>query len=116
MIRLATVFSGIGAPEQALKRIGIPHKTVFACDNGERMIDIDYDDEMKTVQSLKTVEEKRRYVDELYAKKSKKTNFVRQSYLANYEIENDNYFEDVKLLDGTDFKNKVDLFIGDNMK
>jgi DNA (cytosine-5)-methyltransferase 1 len=33
MIRLATVFSGIGAVEHALARIGIPHKIVFACDN-----------------------------------------------------------------------------------
>ncbi len=35
MIRLATVFSGIGAIEQALKRMGIDHKIVFACDNGD---------------------------------------------------------------------------------
>lgn len=33
MIRLATVFSGIGAVEHALMRVGIPHKIVFACDN-----------------------------------------------------------------------------------
>ena len=35
MIRLATVFSGIGAIEHALKRMGIENKIVFACDNGE---------------------------------------------------------------------------------
>lgn len=35
MIRLATVFSGIGAIEHALERLGIEHKIVFACDNGE---------------------------------------------------------------------------------
>ena len=35
MIRLATVFSGIGAIEHALKRMGINHKIVFACDNGD---------------------------------------------------------------------------------
>ena len=35
MIRLATVFSGIGAIEHALKRMGIDYKIVFACDNGE---------------------------------------------------------------------------------
>lgn len=112
MIRLATVFSGIGAPEQALKRIGIPYETVFACDNGERMIDVDYDAEMAKIREMNSVEEKRRYVDDLYSQKTKKTNFVRQSYTANYTIKDDNYFEDVKLLDGTDFKGKVDLFIG----
>lgn len=35
MIRLATVFSGIGAIEHALQRMGIDHKIVFACDNGD---------------------------------------------------------------------------------
>lgn len=35
MIRLATVFSGIGAIEHALKRIGVDHEIVFACDNGD---------------------------------------------------------------------------------
>ena len=32
-IKLATVFSGIGAIEQAFKRLGFPHDIVFACDN-----------------------------------------------------------------------------------
>ena len=35
MIRLATVFSGIGAIEHALKRMVLPHKIIFACDNGD---------------------------------------------------------------------------------
>lgn len=35
LIRLATCFSGIGAMEYALKRMGINYKIVFACDNGE---------------------------------------------------------------------------------
>ncbi len=35
MIRLATVFSGIGAIEHAFDRMGIEHKIVFACDNGD---------------------------------------------------------------------------------
>ena len=35
MIRLATVFSGIGAIEHALVRMGMNHKIVFACDNGD---------------------------------------------------------------------------------
>ncbi|MGL4863776.1 MAG: DNA cytosine methyltransferase, partial [Cetobacterium sp.] len=34
MIRLATVFSGVGAIEHALQRLNIDHKLVFACDNG----------------------------------------------------------------------------------
>lgn len=35
MIRLATVFSGIGAIEHALDRMQVEHKIVFACDNGD---------------------------------------------------------------------------------
>ena len=31
-IKLGTDFSGIGAPEQALKKLGIEYKSVFACD------------------------------------------------------------------------------------
>ena len=35
MIRLATVFSGIGAIEHALERMGVDSSIVFACDNGD---------------------------------------------------------------------------------
>lgn len=38
MIHLATVFSGIGAVEHALTRLGIEKDIVFACDNGERKL------------------------------------------------------------------------------
>ena len=34
-MKLATVFSGIGAIEQALHRMGIHYEIVFACDNGD---------------------------------------------------------------------------------
>lgn len=34
-MRVATVFSGIGAVEHALQRMNIDHKIVFACDNGD---------------------------------------------------------------------------------
>ena len=51
-IRLATVFSGIGAIEQAFKRLHIDHEIVFACDNGEIVIDYDAEKERKIVCSL----------------------------------------------------------------
>lgn len=46
MIKLATVFSGIGAIEHALQRMELEHEIVFACDNGDvdvlsKKIDID---------------------------------------------------------------------------
>ena len=35
MIKLGTVFSGIGAIEHALERMGLEHEIAFACDNGD---------------------------------------------------------------------------------
>ena len=35
-LRVATVFSGIGAIEESLKQLNISHVIKFACDNGER--------------------------------------------------------------------------------
>ena len=43
MLKLATVFSGIGAVEQALKKQKIKYDIKFACDNGEIEIKDDYD-------------------------------------------------------------------------
>ena len=45
-LRVATIFSGIGAPEWALKRLGVPHELVFACDNGE----IEYTEDDETIK------------------------------------------------------------------
>lgn len=37
MLKLATVFSGIGAIEHALSRLGVDYKVVFACDNDKHV-------------------------------------------------------------------------------
>lgn len=42
MLKLATVFSGIGAVEQALKKQKIKYNMEFACDNGEIEIKDNY--------------------------------------------------------------------------
>ena len=57
-IRLATLFSGIGAMEFALRRLNVDYEIVFACDNGERQIDINQK-ELQIVRSLKTAIEKK---------------------------------------------------------
>lgn len=111
-INIGTVFSGIGSPEQALERLGVPHKILFACDNGERTIDLDYAEEFKRIKTMSSPQEKREYVEKLYNINTKKINYVQKSYMANYAVENDNFFQDVILLDGTDFEGKVDLFVG----
>ena len=111
-IKVGTVFSGIGSPEQALIRLNVPHKLMFACDNGERIISCDYKIEFEKVKSLSSAKEKREYVDKLYADRTRQTNYVQRSYLANYAVEDNNFYQDVILLDGSDFENKVDLFVG----
>ena len=94
-LRLGTVFSGIGAIEQALIRLDIDHRIEFACDNGDVEIDIDYEHELKKIKKMNSTKEKRLYVENLYKTLSRKTNFVEQAYKANYKVENDNFFYDV---------------------
>ena len=50
MIRLATIFSGIGSIEWALKRMNLDYKIVFACDNGDiELKDIDEEEVRKKI-------------------------------------------------------------------
>ena len=112
-LSVATVVSGIGAFEFALKRLGLDYSIVFACDNGERdNIPIDYEKEMRHIKQLDTVKEKHDYVDYLYSRLTRKHNFVEDSYLANYPCPKDRFYQDICLLDGTDFNGKVDILVG----
>ena len=112
MLKLGTLFSGIGAVEQALIRMNIKHKIIFACDNGDIDIDIDIDKEKLKVFNMNSKVKKKKYVDELYHSKSRKQNYVKQSYLANYKINENDFHYDVRLLDGRDYKDKIDLLVG----
>ena len=112
MLRLGTLFSGIGAVEQALMRMNIKHEIVFACDNGDIDIDIDLDEEKKKIFKMTSKKEKKEYVDKLYSSKSRKQNYVKQSYIANYKIKEEDFHLDIRLLDGRDYKNKIDLLVG----
>lgn len=38
--------------------------------------------------------------------------FVKKSYFANYDIEEENWFNDVKELDGLKYKNRLDILVG----
>ncbi|KAA6365125.1 MAG: putative cytosine-specific methyltransferase, partial [Streblomastix strix] len=111
-IQLATLFSGIGAIEQAFKRLNIEHVIVFACDNGNISIELDYDNEFKKVKSLNSPEEKAKYVQNLYLSKTNKKNYVKQTYQANYNLEDEKFFYDIRLLDASPFINKIDLLVG----
>lgn len=73
IIRIGTMFSGIGAIEYALKRLNLSSIIKFACDNDP---------------------------------------FVKKSYLANYEIENNNWYEDVHDIQGEKYNGQLDLLVG----
>ncbi|MBM6616987.1 DNA cytosine methyltransferase [Bacillus suaedaesalsae] len=112
MLRIASVFSGIGSVEYALKRLNIPHEIIFACDNGDiELKDIDEHGLRNKIMNTKDPKEKKKLVDDLYAA-SRKTNFVKQTYFENYPITEDKWHNDVKFIDGTQYKGKVDLFVG----
>lgn len=108
-LRIGTLFSGIGAAEFALKRLGIPHELVFACDNGELSLTAEDEVIKEMLKEKKTPQERKAYLNSLLPKK---TNFVRQSYFANYDINEDDYYHDVRFMDATEYKGKVDLLVG----
>lgn len=149
MIRLGTLFSGIGAIEQALLRMGEEHINVFACDNGEIDLKLlpqeeqrEYDrlrkipqkrisaeDKTKLerlsrqeeriiehiaeqVRALPTIEEKNDFVRQQYRLHSKGHNFVKETYMANYAINESDFHLDVRFMDGTDYNGQVDLIVG----
>lgn len=72
-LRIATMFSGIGAIEYAFKRLKLSTDIVFASDNDK---------------------------------------YVKQSYFANYNIVEENWYTDVKNIQGKKYQGKVDLLVG----
>ena len=103
-IKIATVFSGIGAFEQALKKLNVDYEILFACDNGEREIK----------QSTKDIKEycvknnfddsqTNQYVRSLY-EQTKKPNMMKKSYFANYEIDESRWYEDIRFINGKNIK------------
>lgn len=109
-IKIATVFSGIGAAEQALKQAKVNYEIVFACDNGERYIDID--EAMVEKVSKEFNISIKDAVKKIYKDNSKKENLVKKSYFANYDIDEERWYEDIRFLDGTPYKGKVDIIVG----
>ncbi len=92
-LRVGTLFSGIGAFEQALKKIKFPHIIEFACDNGEiDFIPLDDPKKRKEVIMLrkkkhKTPEESEHllsYENEISAMQSKKQISTSEHYEIAY--------------------------------
>lgn len=72
-IRLATMFSGIGAIEHALQRLKLKHQIIFAGD-----VDAN----------------------------------CKKSYFANYNIKEEDWFNDARTFDAKKYKGQVDLLVG----
>ena len=62
------------------------------------------------INNLSSIEEKIKFVDNLYTKYSRGVNHVKQTYLANYEVKD--FHLDVHFLDGKDYEDQVDLMVG----
>ena len=58
-----------------------------------------------------TFDELNKYVKELYDN-TKKINHMKKSYFANYFIDENNWFEDIRFIDGSVFRDKVDILVG----
>lgn len=110
MIKLATVFSGIGAPEEALEQMKKNFEIVFACDNGEIELEETYDQIMDSTKDLSN-NERIKYVNDLYIK-SHKVNHVKPAYFANHNITEDRWYEDVRFIDGNQYRGQVDILVG----
>ncbi len=109
MLRLGTVFSGIGAVEHALEKLNIPYDIKFAGAKGERKLKAKYEDIEEATRGMGNVE-RNAYIAELYNETG--VNYVEQTYKANFSIQDERFFQDAKLLDGTEFTDEVDLFVG----
>ena len=94
MIKLATVFSGIGVVEQALEKNKIDYKIVFACDNGERELNETKEEILAKTKDY-TLEEREDYVNLLY-NKLKKPNYMEMSYKENYIIDDKDFHQDIR--------------------
>lgn len=111
-IKIATVFSGIGAFEQALKKLNRNYDIVFACDNGEREISTSSKEIFDYAKKHDLSDyQLNQYVASLY-NDTKKINQMKKSYFANYDIDEKRWYEDIRFINGENFKNKVDLFVG----
>lgn len=73
VVRIGSVFSGIGAVEYAFQRLGIKHQIIFAGDIDDR---------------------------------------CKESYFANYRINEKDWFKDIREFNAKKYRGKVDLLVG----
>ncbi len=108
MIRLATVFSGIGAIEHALERMELDHEIVFACDNGDvdilsKKINVDLEEIEEELASLeKLIKSHETKTDEEYEYK-----FQLDTMLAATKKEYKKTIENINKTDEKDAKELI---------
>ncbi len=106
-IKLATVFSGIGAIEQAFLQLNLPHEIVLACDNGERTLpeNITFDKYSPAINPEvgKNIEAEYKKIGD---------NLVEKTYKANYSIDEGHFHQDIRFIDATCFQNNIDILVG----
>lgn len=59
ILKVGTLFSGIGAFEHALHQLGIKHEIAFACDNGERELPLTFGDIKALTEGMSEAEIKK---------------------------------------------------------
>lgn len=149
-LKVGTLFSGIGAFEQALKQLGIDHEIKFACDNGEIELIPLYDaidrkeykrldNKSKSLEgiererydylkgkidgaiehirtfsaSLETKDQNHRYINKVYKiYGADKENLMKKAYIENYDIEDEDFYTDVRFLNGKFYANDIDIMVG----
>ena len=187
VIKVGTLFSGIGAFEHALNQLGLRHEILFACDCGERELPLTFADlkalthglsnkgiytfcenyinrigvkreyretEIKILNGLAqdidhhllnapvvikyykagrkslvshkltitqdqinqltpgmSMKDREQYVNSRYASMGEH-NFVKDAYMANYPIKEEQWHEDIRFFDARDFKGKLDILVG----
>lgn len=187
ILKIGTLFSGIGAFEHALNQLNIRHTIEFACDCGERELPLTFGNLSQLIEGLNdkeiykycadyinkigvkveyrqteidelvkyahnlskfdedapivikffkegrksavqhkliltqdqiikltpgmTMKQREAYVNKLYAGMGEH-NFVKDAYFANYEIKESQWHEDIRFLDATEYKGKIDIMVG----
>jgi DNA (cytosine-5)-methyltransferase 1 len=107
-IKVASVFSGIGAFEYALKKLSVNHEVLFACDNGERELEVTDLDQIH-LNKLKTTVEKNNFFVSKYSTLG--NNLMRLIYEHNYGTSN-LFIEDIRAINGKEFIGKIDILVG----
>ncbi len=149
ILKIGTLFSGIGAFEEALNQLGLPYSIEFACDNGEiELIPLpakertkyrDLEKRAKTLSEeeklqyqelrdkisaineeirqrcyqMPTKQERIEYVDSIYKKYTvNKFNWVKKTYLQNFDVKAEDFHPDVRFLKGSEYENQIDIIVG----